>query len=273
MEICAVIVVRGGSKRIPRKSMLRLCGETLIARKIRQLSDCKTINRIVLGSDSEEMLAEAKKHGAEVVRRPDFYCDESRASANDMIKNMCELISTDYVVWTHCTNPLISSETYDAAVNTFLENLDSFDSLLSVVNLQEHLWTPDKKPLNYNPYAKRHIPAKELPIYYMQDGGIFIQPYNQMKLNNYFFGNKPYLFVIPHEEFADINTMEDYLYSKFILETMPVTSALTSTNFSGGGVLTSTPSRAENFYSTKQKKHLGKNNFTGMLFVVKKFPQ
>ena len=67
MEICAVIVARGGSKRIPRKSILPLNGESLIARKIRQLSSCKMINRIVFGSDSEEMISEAKLHGAETV--------------------------------------------------------------------------------------------------------------------------------------------------------------------------------------------------------------
>ena len=56
LEVCAVIVARGGSKRIPRKSLLKLNGESLIARKIRQLSSCKKINRVVFGSDSEEML-------------------------------------------------------------------------------------------------------------------------------------------------------------------------------------------------------------------------
>ena len=218
MEICAIIVARGGSKRIPKKSMLNLKGESLIARKIRQLSKCHTINRIVVGSDSEEMLAEAKSHGAEAVRRPKFYCDEESASANDMIKNMCDLVKTDVVVWTHCTNPLLSSATYDDAVETFLENQLVFDSLLSVTTLQEHMWTVDKKPMNYNPYAERHVPARELPVYYMQDGGIFIQPYQQMKANSYFFGRKPYLYVIPREEFLDINEPRDYLFAKFLLE-------------------------------------------------------
>ena len=218
MEVCAVIVARGGSKRIPRKALLKLNGESLIARKIRQLSSCKKINRIVFGSDSEEMLLEAKSHGAEIVRRPRFYCDEELASANDMIKNMCELIQTDVVVWAHCTNPLLSPSTYDDAINTFFDNTGAFDSLLSVVSFQEHMWTPDKKPLNYNPYATRHVPARELSTYYFQDGGIFIQTYEQMKKNNYFFGQAPYLYVIPREEFADINTMRDYLWVQFLLK-------------------------------------------------------
>jgi len=217
MEVTAIIVARKGSKRIAAKSMLKLAGETLIARKIRQLKACKNINRVVLGSDSDEMLEEGKRAGAEIIRRPDYYCDESVASANEMIGNMCSLINTDIVVWSHCTNPLLSSTTYDNAVQTYLDNLPEYDSLLSVVELKEHLWK-DGKPFNYNPYAKRHTPARELPPLYMQDGGIFIQAHKNMLANSYFFGQKPYLFSIPKEEFCDINDYYDYVYAKSRLE-------------------------------------------------------
>lgn len=216
-EVSAVIVARGGSVRIPSKSLLELDGESLIERKIHQLQKCKKIDRVIFGSDNEEMLNVAKKAGAEIVRRPDFYCDERVASANDMIGNMMSLIKTDVVVWSHCTNPLLSPFTYDAAVTKFLDLYPEYDSLLSVVSLQEHLWGTDKKPLNYNPYAARHVPAREIPPYYMQDGGIFIQPYEQMKSNSYFFGKKPFLFEIPKEEFLDINDRRDYLLACAIL--------------------------------------------------------
>lgn len=227
MEVTAIIVARKGSKRIQAKSMLKINGETLIARKVRQLKLCKNINRIIVGSDSEEMLNEGLKEGAEIVKRPDYYCDESVASANEMIKNMCSLIDTDIVVWSHCTNPLISSQTYDNAIETYFKNLPQYDSLLSVVELKEHLWK-DGKAFNYDPYAKRHTPAKELEPLYMQDGGIFIQPHKQMLENSYFFGKKPYLFNIPQEEFLDINEIRDYILCKSILENKTVHKELTT---------------------------------------------
>lgn len=218
-EVTAIIVARKGSVRVPSKNMLPLGAETLISRKIRQLKGAKLIDRVVFGSDSDEMLEHAKQCGAECIRRPDYYCDEKQASANDMIRNMMELVSTDFVVWAHCTNPLLSSETYDNAISEFSKGLrEGYDSLLSVVELREHLWGEDKKPLNYNPYQPRHTPARELPPYYMQDGGIFIQPYSQMKQNSYFFGKYPKLFIIPSEEFLDINDMRDYLLAKAIIE-------------------------------------------------------
>lgn len=216
-EVTAVIVARKGSVRIPSKSLLPLCGESLIERKIRQLQHCTLIDRIVFGSDSDVMLEVAGYAGAETVKRPDFFCDESKASANDMIRNMMDLVSSDIIVWAHCTNPLLSANTYDKSVRCFLDHEGRYDSLLSVVEFREHLWSSDKQPLNYDPYALRHIPARELPPYYMQDGGIFIQPYAQMKNNAYFFGKKPYLFEIPPDEFLDINTPRDYTIAKAIL--------------------------------------------------------
>lgn len=217
MEITAVVVARKGSVRIKNKALLELDGVTLIERKIRQLKVCKNIHRVVFGSNSEEMLTIAEKAGAEPVLRPDYFCDETRATANEMIHNMCSLIKTDVVVWAHCTNPLISPITYDAAVTQFKSNWPNFDSLLSVITLKEHLWNENRQPLNYDPYGLKHVTARDLPPYYMQDGGIFIQRHQDMLDNSYFFGKKPFLFEIPYDEFLDINIHRDYLLARAIL--------------------------------------------------------
>lgn len=217
-EVTAIIVARKGSVRIKSKAMLDLDGETLIQRKIRQLKNCQCVDRIIFGSNCDLMLEHAHNLGVETIKRPDFYCDETKASANEMIENMCSYFNTDFVVWAHCTNPLLTSQTYDDAVQTFLKNRSKYDSLLSVVEFKEHLWNESKRPLNYNPYSPKHIPARDLPPYYMQDGGIFIQPYEQMLKNKYFFGKNPYLYIIPPDEFLDINNWHDYLLAKAIID-------------------------------------------------------
>lgn len=218
-EVTAIIVARKGSVRVPSKNLLPLGDDTLISRKIKQLKESKYIDRIVFGSDSDEMLEHASRFGVECVKRPDYYCDERRASANEMIRNMCELIKTDIIVWSHCTNPLLTASSYDGALEALIQGeKDGYDSVLSVVEFREHLWSEDKKPLNYDPYKPRHTPARDLPPYYMQDGGIFIQPYEQMRKNSYFFGLHPFLYVIPQEEFLDINDMRDYFLAKTIIE-------------------------------------------------------
>ena len=48
----------------------------------------------------------------------------------------------------------------------------------------------------------------------------FINVFNEyinMKNNKYFFGNKPYLYLIPKDEFLDINEYKDYLLAKCLI--------------------------------------------------------
>ncbi len=230
MKISAVIVAKKDSRRLTNKNMLPFGNSTLLGHKITKLLECKEINDVVVGSDCDDILFFAEKLGARPIKRPDVYCDEIVSSANDMIGNMCSLIETDIVVWSHCTNPLIKPETYDQAVRTFLANLQnkSYDSLLSVDKLQEHLWSyseSEKKyvPHNYNPWGKSHVLAKDLPVLYKQNGAIFIQEYNQMKQNSYFFGKNPYLFEMNPEESIDINTESDFEIAKILYQQKYVT--------------------------------------------------
>lgn len=220
MEISAIVIARSGSVRVKDKSLLPFGekGDTLITHKIKQLKACNLIDRVIFGSDSTTMLEQAKSVGAEVFKREDYFCDESKCSINEAIQDMCKKISTDIVLWAHCTNPLVSAETYKKAINQYLENSRVYDSLLSVFEIREHLWGVDKTPFNYNPYQEKHPLAKSLSPFYAQDGAIFIQPHLQMLSNKYFFGNKPMLFITPENELADINNEKDYAVAKFLYE-------------------------------------------------------
>ena len=222
-NIVFCIPVRGGSKRLPRKNMLELDGETLLARKIRQVSP---LGSVVVGSDDDEMLAEAKRHGAVTVRRK--CTDEGKDTANDMIAEFMVLISQflmgcenrTTIIWSHATNPLVSTMTYHSALVEYERALRAgYDSLVSVHEIRGHYWTQDGQPLyDVDRCRVHHQCAGELPPILEQDGACFIQPYRQMLENGYFFGQNPYLFKIPEREFLDINEQKDYLLAKSIIE-------------------------------------------------------
>jgi|SaaInlStandDraft_3_1057020.scaffolds.fasta_scaffold49638_2 CMP-N,N'-diacetyllegionaminic acid synthase len=209
-EVSAVIVARAGSIRVPNKALREINGESLIVRKIKQLKLVPSIDRIIVGSDSDDILDVASAYSVETVKRPDLYCDERISSANDMIGNMCSLIDTDVVVWAHSTNPFLSPDSYEEAINQYFRKIQQgYDSLLSVAAFQEHLWDDKFNTVNYDPYLEKHTLGKDLPKFYVQDGGIFIQDHKQMLDNSYFFGNKPFLYEIPECEYFDINTLQD----------------------------------------------------------------
>ncbi len=221
MKIAALVPVRSGSKRIPNKNLELIGDETLLGRKLRQLKSCQSITDIYVGTDSDKLAAEADKYSVEVVYRDPVCCDEAQASANMMIADFVKRVSCDIVVWVHVTNPFVGSATYDSAVKCFLmSELKGYDSLMSVKGIQEHLWTPNGFPLNYNPYKERHTLAKELPTYYQQTGAFFIQHHNSMKSNSYFFGKRPYMYETTELEAVDINTPYDLMLANAIAQTL-----------------------------------------------------
>ena len=64
MEVTAIIVVRSGSFRVKNKILLPFKSTTLLGNKIEQLKLCNKVDRIVVGSNSDEYLEYSKSIGA-----------------------------------------------------------------------------------------------------------------------------------------------------------------------------------------------------------------
>ena len=67
----AVIAARGGSKGIPHKNLIDLCGKPLIAWTVLQAGAARGVDVVAVSSDSDAILAAAEAAGAVGVRRPD----------------------------------------------------------------------------------------------------------------------------------------------------------------------------------------------------------
>ena len=209
--VAAVIVARAGSKRLPMKALLPFAdGRSLVAHAAWRLSQCAEVDRVICGSDSDAIMADAAKQGALPLRRDSFHCDEALCSANEMIRDVVARIEADIILWAHPTNPLVSPATYDYAVRAFLDGeAQGYDSLLSVYEVRRHAWM-DSRPINYDPRAPVHASAKHCAPIHFQDGAIFIQRRRAMVRNSYFFGSKPRLLYMPPDEVADIDTRADF---------------------------------------------------------------
>lgn len=66
MKATAFIFARGGSKGLPGKNIRPLAGKPLIAWSIEQALAVSRIERVIVSTDSEEIAAVAREHGAEV---------------------------------------------------------------------------------------------------------------------------------------------------------------------------------------------------------------
>jgi CMP-N,N'-diacetyllegionaminic acid synthase len=214
VDVTAIVVARGGSKRLPGKALLPFAGSTLVGHKVQQLKGC--VARVVIGSDCPRILAEGERYGAIPLQRDPAFCDEVSRTANDMIADVVSRVDGDVILWAHPTNPLVRAGTYAAALAAFANRHPALDSLLSVYTVKRHAWW-HHGPFNHQPWSGTHQVGAALEGIQFQDGAIFIQPRLQMVKNRSFYGQRPFLFEMDPLESTDIDTKADYLCAKALL--------------------------------------------------------
>ena len=117
-NVIAIIPARLASTRLPNKLLLPLTGKPLILRTVEQTKKAKNVSRVIVATDSIEILRVVKESGDEaVLTRADH------KSGSDRIAEVSEnLPETQIVVNVQGDEPLISPITIEKAVDAILEN-------------------------------------------------------------------------------------------------------------------------------------------------------
>lgn len=216
--IKALVAVRSGSVRVPKKNIRPFAGKTLLEYKIEQLKTVKGLDGVIVNSNSAEMLEIAKSLGAETVLRDPYYASNS-VSMSDVYRNMAENCNCDYIMYANVTNPLTSTASYENAIQRFFEDADTFDSLNSGTLVHEFLFR-DNQPINYD--LKHQPRSQDLPEIFALNFAINILKRDTMIECRNVVGNKPKIFSLPEIEAVDIDTEVDFfiaeqLFRKLVL--------------------------------------------------------
>jgi len=125
MTTIAVLIARGGSKRLPGKNIMDFCGHPLIAWTIIHARACKKIDEVYVSTDSEEIAEISRNYGATVLMREDPR--ESIDSApgtvpmNIAFKRIAQMRSVDTVIHLFCTSPLRKPGDIDRLIQAYEE--------------------------------------------------------------------------------------------------------------------------------------------------------
>ena len=125
MKTVAIIPARGGSKGIPKKNLVNVCGKPLIAWSIEQALQSDSIDSVWVTSDDPEILSTAKSFGANPITRPEEISGDLASSESAWIHAIKEIDpnSTDkLIVGMQPTSLLRRRNDIDAAMNIFLES-------------------------------------------------------------------------------------------------------------------------------------------------------
>lgn len=222
MEVLAIIPARGGSKGIPRKNLQLLVGKPLLAHTIEQALAAKTVTRVVVSTDDEEIAAVAQEYGAQTVKRPTDISGDTASSEAALLHTLNELAekegySPDLLVFLQCTSPLRGAADIDGGVSRLLD--ESGDCLLGVTPFSLFLWraTPagDAEGINHD---KRHRPMRqEMEPQYMETGVLYVMRTAGFQQAKHRFFGKTLLYEMPAERCLDINDRVDLVIAEAVL--------------------------------------------------------
>ena len=213
-EISTVITVRQGSERVKNKNLKKFSKKNLLIYKIETLLKVKSIKKIIINTDSQEAIKIAKNFGIDYHLRDPYYAS-SQCPNNEFWGHIADNTKTNYILFTHCTNPMIKESTYEDAINLFVNKKNEYDSFNSVSEVKEFLIL-NKKPINFD--FNKAPNSQNLPDVIKLNFAINILPTKLMKKKESLIGDKPYFYKLKDEEGTDINTKNDFEFAEFLFK-------------------------------------------------------
>ena len=117
-NIIAIIPARLNSTRLPNKLLLPLAGKPLILWTVEQAKKTRNISRVIVATDSEEILRRVEQSGNEAV-----LTSEKHQSGSDRIAEVAENLPEDsIIVNVQGDEPLISPKTIEKAIEAILQD-------------------------------------------------------------------------------------------------------------------------------------------------------
>jgi CMP-N-acetylneuraminic acid synthetase len=218
--ITVFLPCRAGSERVPNKNTKPFAEVEggLLFLKIKELLKAKLVDTIVVSTNDNEVKKVVERFGDKIIvdNRPEHLASSS-TSTDDLIKYVPKIIKSGHVLWTHVTSPFLKAEHYDLAIKTYLKNLeeDTFDSLMSVNNLQTFLWDKNGS-INYDRNKEKWPRTQTLPKLYEINSGIFINSVSKYIETLDRIGNKPFLYETKGYASFDIDWPDDFDMAELI---------------------------------------------------------
>lgn len=229
-KVLAVIPARGGSKGLPRKNILPLCGRPMIAYTIEAALSVSAVDRVVVSTESEEIANISVEYGAQVpFLRPKELAEDHTPGVDPILYThetfeKTEKEEYEYILLLQPTSPLRTKKHIEEAIEIFLRSKESFDSLVSVVPLEHPIeWNrrigPQGKLEDFISYSKQEIYARQkTEELYRLNGAVYIAKKDVLYKARSFETERTLAYVMDRRSSVDIDRIEDFEYAEFLMK-------------------------------------------------------
>jgi len=229
IRVLGVIPARGGSKGVPGKNLKPLAGKPLIAYILEAALQAKTLDRVIVSTEDEEIATVARGYGAEVpfLRPQELAGDE--VSLIPVVKHAVEQLDkmdwkADIVASLQPTSPLTESRDIENAVNKMIKT--GCDSVVSIrqINQPHPYWAMKLHEDRLFPlYAEgfRFLQRQDLPSLYALTGAIYVRKKGLLEKwsgRDFALGEDVRAIIMDKETSIDINSPLDFLVAEAIFK-------------------------------------------------------
>lgn len=225
MTNLAVIPARGGSKRLPRKNVLLLAGEPLIAHSIRAAITSGVFDKVVVSTDDLEIAEVARRYGAEVpfMRDPhlaDDHTPVSQATVDAVTRLLAHGFTFDRVAQLMPNCPLRNADDVRDSLAAF--DAQAFASQVSVTRYgwQNPWWALERgpdgaaRPLFQEQLMRR---SQDLPALFCPTGAVWWADATALMNHGTFHLHERALFELPWHRAVDIDDSDDFELATWLI--------------------------------------------------------
>lgn len=221
-RILAIIPARGGSKGIPHKNIINLCGKPLIAYTIESAKQSTYIDTVIVSTDDVDIQRISEDYGASVPFLRDAKIASDEATTISVVVDAVERLKEkeqifDAVVLLQPTSPLRTTEEIDVAIDIFFQNEMNGVVSVNVAEVSPFLLRTIKgSQLQRIISENSTIRRQDMPTYYEVNGAIYINAISDIK-ESLSFNDNPIPYIMSCERSVDIDTWDDLEKAKYYL--------------------------------------------------------
>lgn len=219
-KLVALMPMRHSSERVKGKNYRPFGdGQPLFQHMLDVLVTTGGIDKVVIDTDSPIVMEICARDYPQVqlIDRP-AHLRDGATPMNAILLHDISQVESDFYLQTHSTNPLLSGDTLQRAVDTFFANYPVHDTLFSVTRLQTRLWDPLVRAVNHNPAIL--LRTQDLPPIYEENSCIYIFAKDTLLERHNRIGLRPYMFEIDPFEAVDIDEEINFRVAEAIYHTL-----------------------------------------------------
>lgn len=221
MKTLALILARGGSKRLPGKNIKELVGKPLIAWSIQAALGTPSVDRVLVSTDSPDIQKAALQHGAEApFLRPEELSSDKATSVDAALHALDYAEKNwgayDAVLLLEPTSPLRHKDDLEKGVRLLKENFATTEAVVSLGKIQ--LENPAYAKVVENGFIKPTEMQPKAGEYYFPYGVMYLVKASVLREKRTFYPDVVRPYFIERWQNYEVDDMCDFVCVESILK-------------------------------------------------------